>query len=399
MAFNGRNIILYHDNCMDGFVAGMIAHTKAIYDGLSNIVMVPVNYNEVEFHAERGDNVVMVDFCLEPEHIALLRLQGVHVTVVDHHETQIAALALANFGEYGSQADHNISYTCDCHERNSHFFSKLLLEQPESNRIRGDYRAFLSDNRDQSPQRKECGASMSFALAGKDEDFYKFMLTYLTVKRPGTGLNYELNRTIDLVRTHDLWLHDGKPDHDANYLALWFKHFYRQQKEQVKLMKERPSLSFKIFAQIKALWLLTPLVEKLEFGEQLANRMIAESRLMCASAFEVQVNSPEWRQNPDVRVGFIPGDFKTANISMTGSILVKEYCYDVAVMFAINNAEDSTVTLSWRTDQYGKNIDAGGFCAELVKNGHAIKGGGHRNAAGCTLTRAKFEEIFKVPFN
>ena len=58
-----RTVIGYHDNCMDGFVAGMIAHTKAIYDGMPNIQMIPVNYNEAPFRVYPNDDVILVDFC------------------------------------------------------------------------------------------------------------------------------------------------------------------------------------------------------------------------------------------------------------------------------------------------------------------------------------------------
>lgn len=382
-----RTIIMYHDNCLDGFVAGMVAHTKAIYDGMPNIRMMPVNYNDGKLpNANVHDEVIMVDFCLDPEEIQKLRKRGANVTIVDHHETQIKELYKAQFGKVGSQAHHNISYSCDCRDVGSHFFSKLVEKDYLAG---GEYRAFLSDNRAASPGIKECGASMTFNLAYKDMEFFRFLESYLTVSRNGSKSSYDIKRTVDLVRTHDLWLHDGKHDHEASHLAMWFKQFMRDNKELREMYKEPRYNSFDIFAQLKARFLLIPLEEKLSIGKKLTEIEVQKARLYCK---DVQVLAmPNFKTPPGTLFGLIPGDFSGRNISMTGSILVKEFGFDVAFMKALET--ETAFTFSLRSDQFGKNIDVGDFCAKLVKAGIAVKGGGHRNAAGFTIEKSKVQQL------
>lgn len=386
-----RTLIFYHDGCLDGFVAGMIAHTKAIYDGMSNIRMVPINYNEGNIpHVSAHDNVIMVDFCMEPHEIEKLRKSGANVTIVDHHETQIDKIYKASFGKFGMQATHNISYSCDCRDAGNNFFSKLV---DPGYLAGGEYRAFLSDNREIPPIQRNCGTSMVYNLAIRTPGFQDFMKTFLSVQRPGTNPNYDLTRLVELVRTHDLWLHDGLPNHDASYLALWFKQFMRDNKELRDMYKEPRYNSFDIFAQLKARFLLVSLAEKLAIGKKISQPMEQHSRTLCAGAVELGVVATKClAAMPGTRVGFIPGDFTKANISMTGSILVKESGFDVAIMVALS--DDDTVTFSMRSDQFGKNVNIGKFADNLKKQGIALKGGGHRNAAGFTIAKSRVGEVF-----
>ena len=62
-----KNYIVYHDSCLDGFLAGFITHYKAIYEGVPNIVMVALNYNDkdIEEFASKvnaTDTLTVVDF-------------------------------------------------------------------------------------------------------------------------------------------------------------------------------------------------------------------------------------------------------------------------------------------------------------------------------------------------
>jgi oligoribonuclease NrnB/cAMP/cGMP phosphodiesterase (DHH superfamily) len=379
-----NTIIGYHDNCLDGFVAAMIAQTKAIYDGLPNIQMQPVNYNEPIFEAWPGDHVILVDFSFEPEVIERLRKRGVSITIVDHHETQIDKLIKGQFGKIGEQAAPNISYTCDCQKPNHNFFTGLVQERDAHGR--GDYRAYLCDNREVSLMQRESGASMTWQLAiRKDPDFYKFAKTFMSIDSHGGNQGYELSRLVELVRTHDLYQHNGKLDHDATRLANWFKEWSGSVKHRRKLMQDFPNKSFEVFNKLKAEFLLTPMREKLEKGEAITQRMLRVIRDRCEKAkpfnffhFAGTLGFP-----PGTRVGFIEGDFKDVSVSMAGNVLVKEYPFDVAVMIA--SEKNGVTTYSLRSDQFGKNIDVGRFCKELAECGVAIKGGGHRNSAGFSM--------------
>ncbi len=379
-----NTIIGYHDNCLDGFVAAMIAQTKAIYDGLPNIQMQPVNYNEPIFEAWPGDHVILVDFSFEPEVIERLRKRGVSITIVDHHETQIDKLIKGQFGKIGEQAAPNISYTCDCQKPNHNFFTGLVQERNAHGH--GDYRAYLCNNREVSLMQRECGASMTWQLAiRKDPNFYKFAKTFMSIDSHGENQGYELSRLVELVRTHDLYQHNGKLDHDATRLANWFKEWSGSVKHRRKLMQDFPNQSFGVFNKLKAEFLLTPMREKLAVGEAITQRMLREIRTRCenATAFRFFPMMGVKSFPPDTRVGFIGGDFKDVSISMAGNVLVKEYGYDVAVMIAAEKPGSTTYSL--RSDQFGKNIDVGTFCKELADNGIAYKGGGHRNAAGFSI--------------
>jgi carbamoylphosphate synthase small subunit len=84
-----KNYIVYHDSCLDGFLAGFITHYKALYDGISNIVMVPLNYKEssVEAFANKVnsiDTLTIVDFSFNNKLIDELVTRGVQVSIVDH---------------------------------------------------------------------------------------------------------------------------------------------------------------------------------------------------------------------------------------------------------------------------------------------------------------------------
>ena len=389
-----RTVIGYHDNCMDGFVAGMIAHTKAIYDGMPNIQMIPVNYNEAPFRVYPNDDVILVDFCFHPQVIQTMREIGANVTIVDHHETQIQKLTDSQMGKYGDQAAPNISFTCDCRmaEAKHTFFSDLVTNKDTAG---GEYRAFLCDNREVNLQQRESGASITWRLAERAKGFTEFAARFMNYgsRHPVAELRY----LIELARIHDLYQHNGKLDHDATRFANWFKDFSSARREEHDFMKANPAKSFDVFSKMKADFIMVPMSKKLRIGEEITQRMLRVIRERCEQTREIkfihQIGMAALP--PGTRVGFIPGEFKDVSISMAGNVLVKEYGYDVAVMTAVSG--DKITVLSMRSDQFGKNVNVGEFCKAMEAQGYAIKGGGHRNAAGCNIATEALKSF--IDFN
>ena len=89
-----KPLVVYHDNCADGFGAAWAAYKKFGADGAEYL---PMNYNDkrVELHDEHlsfpvalaGRDVYILDFSFKPEVIdAMLKVTN-YVTWIDHHLT------------------------------------------------------------------------------------------------------------------------------------------------------------------------------------------------------------------------------------------------------------------------------------------------------------------------
>lgn len=381
-----RTIILYHDNCLDGFVAAMLAHTKAIYDGRPNLRMYPVNYNQPPIFACPGDDLIIVDFSYDPAVIEDYRNRGVNVTIVDHHETQIDKLNDAKFGKHTSSFAEGVKFSCDCRP-GGNFFSKLI---PESRVMGGEYRSYLADNRGVNKRDKECGASLVYEICKRVDGFQEFMTKFMTYYRPDGKNANELRHLLILTRIHDLWLHDGDIEHPATHLATWFKEFSGMHREARQDMKKYPFISAETFSKMKAAFQVVPLEEKLIIGKKLIDIMMIEINKRCSLALTVK--APAVPSSHGMKIGLIPGEFKNMNISTCGSTLVKKYGFDVAVM--IVDINEQAITYSLRSDQNGNNYNLAEFTGELVRLGLATKGGGHRNAAGLTVPKKNLESVF-----
>ena len=87
-------LIIYHDNCADGFGAAWAAYKKFGADGAEYL---PMGYNDkrVELHDEHlnfpvalaGRDVYILDFSFKPEVIAAMLKVTNYVTWIDHHLT------------------------------------------------------------------------------------------------------------------------------------------------------------------------------------------------------------------------------------------------------------------------------------------------------------------------
>ena len=93
-------LIIYHDNCADGFGAACAAYKKFGADGAEYL---PMNYNDPRVKLEdedekfkfpvniTGRDVYILDFSFSPEIIDAMLLETATLTWIDHHKTAFEA--------------------------------------------------------------------------------------------------------------------------------------------------------------------------------------------------------------------------------------------------------------------------------------------------------------------
>lgn len=75
--------IIHHANCPDGFTAAWLIHNTIATDTRIHAA----NYGDEPPIIAPGDDVYVVDFCYEPEHLVALVATSGRLVVLDHHET------------------------------------------------------------------------------------------------------------------------------------------------------------------------------------------------------------------------------------------------------------------------------------------------------------------------
>ena len=91
-------LIIYHDNCADGFGAAWAAYKKFGADGAEYL---PMNYNDQRVKLEdkklefpvniAGRDVYILDFSFSPEIIDAMLIETATLTWIDHHKTAFEA--------------------------------------------------------------------------------------------------------------------------------------------------------------------------------------------------------------------------------------------------------------------------------------------------------------------
>lgn len=84
-----KNICIYHANCMDGFGAAWVVHQKF----RDSCIFIAAQYGD-EPPDVAGANVYLVDFSYKQDVMRKIAKQAKHITVIDHHKTAEADLAL-----------------------------------------------------------------------------------------------------------------------------------------------------------------------------------------------------------------------------------------------------------------------------------------------------------------
>ncbi len=376
------NYIVYHDSCLDGFLAGFITHYKALYDGIPNIVMVPLNYKEssVEAFANKvnsNDTLTIVDFSFNNKLIDELVTRGVQVTIVDHHKAFIENF----FGEsyidknfINNKKSYHLWSMCDCD--NFSLFSNLVSNKTTNFYDLAVYSSY-NDYKEKENQHKRSGAGLCLELLQHDKEFIKFLTTFA---------KEEIFDIINIAQQYDLWLHDGKPLTLANYLALWFYGWYDKQKVLRDKIINEPQNSNDHFIELKNLFISIPLETKIEEGANIYKERKEKIDELCIKAQRVIINPLSGIDSEKIKVGFIDSEeVAKLGISMTGSNLLKTFNYDVAIMVAITTKE--TITYSLRSDKERLDVDLTQLINNLVKANVAVSGGGHKNSAGITFVR------------
>lgn len=83
------DVLIYHDNCDDGFAAAWAVHKK----WANTVQYIPSNYGRPLPKCKDGAEVLIADFSLPEEHCQSLAEQGCRVLMLDHHKTAKEALA------------------------------------------------------------------------------------------------------------------------------------------------------------------------------------------------------------------------------------------------------------------------------------------------------------------
>ena len=365
-----NNYIIYHDSCMDGFIAGMLTHYKAIYDGIpgDSIIMFPSQYGgSIPTDIKSGDNVTIVDFSYPKEELLELVKNNVNVTVVDHHKSFIET-----FEESLTEESKALPYfeVCSCPNGDKH---SLFTDKIEEDNQKGKIVFYLSNNEDAKKPSlyKRSGAGLCADLLQNNTQFTEFLKSFA---------RKDIIEIIRLAQQYDLWLHNGETHHDCTYLSFWFYDWYKEVEAIRKRLLTNPSQSNNDFIMLKTLFNMISFEDKIKKGKKLVEDKVYLIRKLCEKAIEVRSTVID----KDIKVGFIPGDDPAKlGISMTGSTLVKEFGYDVAIMEA--KVGKDTIVYSLRSNQNAKNVDVSAICQKMKDLGIAITGGGHRNAAGVTL--------------
>jgi hypothetical protein len=85
-----ESVIIYHDNCVDGFAAAWVA--QRYFEGQA--ALCPSSYGEEPpYDFCEGKDVLVVDFSYPRQQVAQLEQVANDLTVIDHHKTAAAELA------------------------------------------------------------------------------------------------------------------------------------------------------------------------------------------------------------------------------------------------------------------------------------------------------------------
>ncbi len=90
-----KAVVIYHDNCMDGFASAWAFHTLKEKDYLDGVEYIPASYNQ---HPPASMNfidkdVFIVDFSYPREDILYINQSANKTTILDHHKTAQEALS------------------------------------------------------------------------------------------------------------------------------------------------------------------------------------------------------------------------------------------------------------------------------------------------------------------
>ena len=389
------NYLVYHDSCLDGFLSGMIAYYKAKFMGVQNLVVTPANYSDTPIEAENTESILLVDFSYPMPVLTGYVDKGIHVTVVDHHKTFIDSfLKFDESIQHPSllakqwpkrDAEHYMTY----HPVSGRPLFRNMEINPDEDKFT-NFSFFLNNNevKDKNSEYVHSGASLCFQIA-TSESMGTAIKELLVEKTNG-----DIYETIRLARFHDLWLHKGDEKSDAYALSHWFKKFHKANRDFIDGMKKSPDKSAAIFEELLDAFNTTSLFDKIKDGEEdlavLAEKLEALSKTDVVKEVKLTLHHPE-----GARICYVQGeDAKRLGISIVGSFMVTKKGWDVAIMDAVENDEKHVYSL--RSNEQGSNVDVSAICQAFFKEGLALTGGGHTNAAGVGFSKDKRDTFFTI---
>lgn len=175
--------ILYHDKCLDGATAALVANelfskVDILTFSSPNLIFIPVSYGQSVPEMHHKGHVFILDFSYDPDVLTELAKNHLSLTVIDHHTSAVEKLLAANTAK---PLTFNFVLSHD----------KL---------------------RDPSIMGHSGGSLTAWVMP--------WILAPL-VKTPPV-LSANLGKFVQLAREHDLWVHDGDTDSDSLALSYWF---------------------------------------------------------------------------------------------------------------------------------------------------------------------------------
>lgn len=87
-----ENLIIYHDNCWDGFCSAWIAN-RCLIENFNEVHMFPGVYSEEPpYEFARDKDVYILDFSYSPEKLDAILETAHRVVLIDHHITAISSI-------------------------------------------------------------------------------------------------------------------------------------------------------------------------------------------------------------------------------------------------------------------------------------------------------------------
>lgn len=166
--------ILYHKNCMDGFVSAYLTeHLLRRALNAQDVLFMAMQYNDMLPDVDADNFVFMVDFCMDPKTLSLLASKCRGLTVIDHHYTQLSKVVPAVWD--------------------------------------GSYNVIFADENVNNMAATGIMLKLAKFVAGHN-DTNKF-------------LDEDLEAMAQVVNNYDIWAHDGKLDSHENRMKNFFSKF------------------------------------------------------------------------------------------------------------------------------------------------------------------------------
>lgn len=348
---------IFHKGCMDGWMSALPIWLA--YHEIAEMKFIPAHYSDAPPVVDEDDYVFIVDFSYKPDVIANWFTGNAEVFLLDHHQNAIAALIksplMAMENKFGQKV-----------------FQSASLPK---------FTAFLAFNEIRAKKLQQSGSGLAV----------EFLATYKDSIQASSVSNLiweEVLATIAIAQSYDLWHHDGEEMHQNTFLSMFFRNWEKTNREKFNRMQSHPQESHALMMELVADWQLQNLEAKLDYGKSVTIEHGIKCRALCETAYEVKL--PVTGHN-DAKIGFIPGEKLDVSVSTLGSIAVREFGWDVMVMIAA--VKDNNCILTLRSNENAKSVDVANIAEQIGEGLYGLTGGGHRNAAGCTIRQHDLQEV------